>query len=52
MSINWCPVVRPTSKEFKNFYQYMEYLDKTYRKDYGMVKVRPLDLPEASTPRA
>ena len=41
MNIPWCPVVTPTQKEFKNFYQYVEQLDRLYKKDYGMVKVIP-----------
>jgi len=39
MDIPFCPVVRPTLKEFQNFKEFVEKLDKTYKKDYGMVKV-------------
>ena len=39
MSIPECPVLRPTMKEFKNFYNFVEYVDRTYKHDFGMVKV-------------
>lgn len=39
MEIPQCPVIRPTMKEFKNFYEFVEKMDKLYKKDYGMVKV-------------
>lgn len=32
-------MLRPTLKEFKNFSEYVEKLDKLYKKNYGMVKV-------------
>lgn len=46
MNIPWCPVVTPSQKEFKNFYQYVEQLDRLYKKDYGMVKVPNTHLAE------
>jgi hypothetical protein len=42
MEIPECPVLRPTMQEFKNFYEFVEKVDRTYKKDYGMVKVTPL----------
>jgi len=33
------PTVRPTEKEFSNFQEYTEKLDKLYSKDYGGVRV-------------
>ena len=36
------PVVRPTEKEFANFYEYTEKLERLYSKDYGGVKVKLL----------
>lgn len=39
MEIQYCPVVRPTLEEFNNFYQFVENLDKTYKDEWGMVKV-------------
>lgn len=39
MEIPECPVVRPTLKEFQNFSDFIEKLDQTYKKDYGIVKV-------------
>lgn len=36
-----CPVLYPTLKEFDRFREYMEGLDQLYKKNYGMVKVRP-----------
>lgn len=42
INIPWCPVVSPTQKEFKNFYQFVEQMDRLYAKDYGMVKVPEL----------
>lgn len=41
MEIPYCPVVRPTLEEFNNFYQFVEMLDRTYKDQYGMVKVIP-----------
>ena len=35
-----CPTVRPTKKEFSNFIEYMEKLEKEYGNEYGMVKVK------------
>lgn len=39
-------------KEFKNFSEYVEKLDKLYKKDYGMVKVNRsfILLPRAEDP--
>jgi hypothetical protein len=39
MSIENCPVLHPTWKEFKNFSEYVEKMDRLYKKNYGMVKV-------------
>ena len=39
MSIEYCPVLTPTWKEFRNFSTFVEKIDKIYKKDYGMVKV-------------
>lgn len=40
MEITACPVLHPTAEEFSDFYAYIHYLDRTYKKDYGMVKVK------------
>lgn len=39
MEIRSCPVLHPTAAEFSNFYEYIHHLDRTYKQDYGMVKV-------------
>lgn len=39
MEIPECPVLRPTFKEFKNFSDFVEKVDRTYKHNYGMVKV-------------
>jgi jumonji domain-containing protein 2 len=41
MNIQYCPILKPSAKEFKNFHQYVEFLDKTYKPHYGMVKIIP-----------
>lgn len=41
MEIGPCPVLHPTETEFNDFYSYIHFLTKTYKKDYGMVKVTP-----------
>ena len=41
MEIPYCPVVRPTLKQFQNFREFVEKLDRTYKKEYGIVKVIP-----------
>jgi hypothetical protein len=40
MEIKSCPVLHPTVEEFNDFYGYIHFLDKTYKKDHGMVKVQ------------
>lgn len=40
MEIPYCPVVRPTLKQFQNFREFVEKLDRTYKKEYGIVKVK------------
>jgi len=42
MEIPECPVLRPTMKEFRNFYEFVEKVDREYKKNYGMVKVNIL----------
>jgi hypothetical protein len=39
MEIPECPVLRPSFKEFKNFSDFVEKVDRTYKHNYGMVKV-------------
>ena len=39
MEIPSCPVLHPTEAEFADFYNYIHHLDRTYKKEYGMVKV-------------
>lgn len=39
MEIPECPVLRPSFKEFKNFSEFVEKVDRTYKHNYGMVKV-------------
>jgi [histone H3]-trimethyl-L-lysine9/36 demethylase len=39
-TIDYCPTVRPTEKEFSNFLEYIEKLEKDYGDNYGMVKVK------------
>jgi hypothetical protein len=39
IEISECPTVRPTKKEFSNFIEYMEKLEKEYGNEFGMVKV-------------
>ena len=39
MEISQCPVVRPTEAEFYDFWGFIQRIDQTYSKDYGMVKV-------------
>ena len=41
-AIQHCPILYPSLKEFDNFREFMERLDQTYKKNYGMVKVSPL----------
>jgi hypothetical protein len=36
-----CPILYPTSKEFANFQEYVNMIEKKY-KDYGIVKVKNL----------
>ena len=38
-SIDYCPTVRPSEKEFSNFLEYIEKIEKEYGDNYGMVKV-------------
>lgn len=39
MEIQECPVLHPSAKEFKNFHEFVEKVDRLYKKDFGMVKV-------------
>jgi hypothetical protein len=39
-TIDYCPTVRPTEKEFSNFLDYIEKLEREYGDNYGMVKVK------------
>ena len=39
MSVTTCPVLRPTSEEFKDFRKYLATIDKNF--DEGIVKVIP-----------
>jgi len=41
-AIPHCPILYPSLKEFDNFREFMERLDQTYKKNYGMVKVSHL----------
>lgn len=40
MEIDFCPVLHPTAQEFADFYSYIHFLDRTYKLQSGMVKVR------------
>ena len=37
--IPYCPVVRPSLEEFNDFNSFVEKLDRTYKDEWGMVKV-------------
>lgn len=37
--IQECPVLRPSAAEFQEFRKFVEAVEKTYSKDFGMVKV-------------
>lgn len=39
MEIPYCPVIRPTLKEFENFKEFVEKLDRLYKHTHGIVKV-------------
>lgn len=39
MRFRECPVLRPTAKEFNNFYEFVHKLDSSYKQKHGMVKV-------------
>lgn len=39
MSIDYCPTMTPTQKEFSDFHAYVEWLERTYSGAYSMVKV-------------
>ena len=40
-AIPLCPVLYPSLKEFDDFRTLVETLDRRYKKEFGMVKVRP-----------
>lgn len=40
VTIDFAPVVYPTMEEFSNPEKYLQYLEDTYSKDNGMVKVK------------
>lgn len=43
MEISECPVLKPTYKEFKNFSEFVEKVDRLYKNNYGMVKVTTIN---------
>jgi len=40
-TIDFCPTVKPTEKEFSNFLEYVTKIEAEYSENYGMVKVVP-----------
>ena len=38
-AIDYCPIVKPTETEFKEFEKYVSTLYQKYSSDYGFVKV-------------